>query len=322
MPSLTVYPSLDGSAGHSEIDLTWAELRVAPGDHFNDTAELLYAFVIAPDPTTNLWFQLDRGLVLFYVSLPDYFTITSVSLFLWGLKKVDTLNISPDMNIYSSSPASNTGLEAGDFTRLGSIPFCDTPLTYANCQIDAYNEFVLNTAGLAALAVALAGDGILKLGLRNANYDVSGTIPAWAQFVQSYMRFSSADSDTDKRPGLVITYTIPTGDLTPYFLWGEGEKLDFTDHFGYKRRLLGVKEGQTGKSPHQVSVQGFKLGYTDVHGDEMRLYATKRGFTGKSPNQISIQGTEVAFIDENGDERYCDAGGRGNSSVFNQSTFN
>jgi hypothetical protein len=155
----------------------------------------------------NKWVRIRRGVTLFDTSsLPDNATITDATLSIYGLNKSNALGITPIVNVYSSAPASNTALVAGDYDSLGSTPFCDTPITYSNWKVASpyWNDFVLNTAGIAAISLT----GISKFGLRDVTYDVGNSAPAWTSNKSSFLQGGSADKGTGYKPKLVVTYTV------------------------------------------------------------------------------------------------------------------
>ena len=199
----------------SASGVSWATIIAAAGTGFGDTATTLYPTYIRADGAgyNDKWRYLYKGIILLDISgLPPNAENFAATFSLYGNAKADTLGITPDVNIYSSAPASNTALAAGDFDSLGSTPF-STAISYADWLISTtspyWNNFVLNAAGLAALQTAYEGDGILKLGARNANYDVSGTPPTWTAGGQSYLIAYSADQGAGYKPKLVVTYTVP-----------------------------------------------------------------------------------------------------------------
>jgi len=201
--------SVDGYIKEETVDQTWANIVAAGGDGANDDLANFYLCYIRADGTSPLWRGLYRGILLFDTStLHDSANITSVTLSIYGYTKLDDLNITPNINIYSSNPASDTALIAGDFDTLGTTALCDTPITYNNWSITGYNEFDLNAAGLATVNVT----GITKLGTRNANYDVAeevggGSAPAWmAGQKESYLRGYSSDQGAGYKPKLEVTY--------------------------------------------------------------------------------------------------------------------
>lgn len=223
--SATFYPdaheetsSVDGGVLHVERHLSFAAIRAAAGTTGYDEDESRVYPQIHSDTETD-WYVIARTIYLFDTSgLPDGATITATTLSLYGVGKVDQLSIAPDINIYSSNPASNIALEAGDYEagvdKFGSVAFCDTPITYANWKTtDPYwNDFVFNATGLAAISKT----GVSKFGARNANYDVSGTIPAYSSWKYSYFRAYFSEKGTGYKPKLTVTYppyAVPDGDL-------------------------------------------------------------------------------------------------------------
>lgn len=226
MPVLTVYPdahpeitSVDGYIKHVtayDAGLTWADMIIAAGTEGNAHFDRIYILIKAASGV-DTWMQLGRGILLFDTSaLPDNASIQSAVLSLYGCAKIDQLGITPNLNIYSCLPNSNTDIIAGDFDTLGFIPYCDTPISYAAWSLVGYNDFILNAAGLAAISKT----GITKLGTRNANYDVAGVAPPnWANQQSSYLYCYTADKGGGYRPKLVITYitisvtTLPASEL-------------------------------------------------------------------------------------------------------------
>ncbi len=199
--------SVDGYAWHYLLaGLTWGQIITAAGIGSNDSESILYCtYAKSHDYLDGKWEWLYRSILLFDTSaLPDGATIIAATLRIYGDSKEDTLSAAPDINVYSSNPASDTVLEAGDFNSLGSTPLCDTPITYAGWNVAGYNDFTLNAAGLAAISKI----GITKLGLRNANYDVAGVSPTWVADKRFALWGLSADTPLGSKPKLTITYRV------------------------------------------------------------------------------------------------------------------
>jgi hypothetical protein len=79
-------------------------------------------------------------------------------------------------------------------------------VTYANWT-GTYIDFTYNATGLGLISKI----GITKTALRNANYDVAATLPAWISATYSALSGYMADqTGTTNDPKLVVTYTIPT----------------------------------------------------------------------------------------------------------------
>lgn len=213
--SSTFYPdanpetsSVDGYAYHYDGDgLAWATIIAAAGTAANDSITYGYpAYVRCDDVNVNKWDNLPRSFYLSDTSpLGAGAEVTAAIFSIYGSDKLDNGGVTPDVNIYSSAPASNTGIVAGDFDSLGSTAFCNTTITYAGWNTAGYNDFTLNGTGRAAIVV----DGVTKFGARNANYDVAANAPAWTADAWSYLEGYFAEKGAGKQPKLVVTYTPP-----------------------------------------------------------------------------------------------------------------
>jgi len=200
--------SVDGRVYHSYDEFTgtsWSTIIAAAGTASGDSQSGAFCFHLLADnvATTNRWRSLTRSIFLFDTSsIEDSATISSVVFSIWGYQKEDNLGMTPDLNVYSSAPASNTALAAGDFDSLGTTAFCDTAITYSGFSISGYNDLTFNSSGLASISKI----GVTKLGCRNANCDVSGTTPAWIRSAYSQLACYYADDGAGYRdPKLVVT---------------------------------------------------------------------------------------------------------------------
>ena len=197
--------SVDGMVYIERDNVTWATLIADPGFGFNDSAPSSSVLNILSGSESNRWDDLTRAILLFDSSdLPDDATISAATLSLYGSSKVDFLSITPDLNVYSSNPASNTALAAGDFDSLGSTAFA-TAITYASFSATGYNDFTLNSSGIAAISKT----GVSKFGVRNANYDAAGTPPTWSSTTYSRLYGYFAEQGSGYKPKLVVTYIPP-----------------------------------------------------------------------------------------------------------------
>lgn len=224
MATSTFYPdahpevsSVDGVVAHQvAAGASWATIRNGVGTDVSDTGIANAIVQITSDDESAKWRFIERGIFLFDLksgaeALPDGAIISAITLSLYGHFKADPVPWDININIYSSSPASNVALAAGDFDSLGVVPYCDTPISYANWKITTpyWNAFAFNVAGLAAAQSAADGNGILKLGARNAKYDVASLPPTWSVSKNAYISAKMAENGTATRPTLVITYTVP-----------------------------------------------------------------------------------------------------------------
>lgn len=221
MATLTVYPdahpettTVDGWAVHdSASPLTWATIHGGAGTLATASGADITLCKFTSHADSNRWTELRRSILLFDISAIGS-PISAATLTLYGNNKSDVLGVAPDINIYESAPATNTDVVAGDFDSLSTTPL-STAITYADWDFDialatAPNDFVLNADGLALLNEARIGDGIIKLGARNANYDVANIEPSWSASSTSSFGCHSADKGGAHRPKLVVTYGFPS----------------------------------------------------------------------------------------------------------------
>lgn len=225
--SLTAYPQAHPETTTSDAYLdddtdnqTWADKIAAGGDVVgSDGTDYRIAGFVSG--STSGWQHLYRAVFLFDTSLLGPVAVkTGATLSLAGQGKADGLSATPNINTYSSNPASSSNPVAGDFDSLGSTAFCDTAVAYASWQTGGtYNDFALNATGLAAVDP----EGVTKLGTRNANCDVAATEPSrpgnnLISYLKSYM---AEQTGTSADPKLVVTYT-GTGSPQDLLLRGVG----------------------------------------------------------------------------------------------------
>lgn len=213
--TLTAYPnpnpetnSVDGWTAHYILTgASWATIQGGAGTDAGDS-DNLGRVVIGSDTTTNEWQYIYRFICLFLTStIGASSTINSGTLSLDSYStNTDGLSILPNINVYSSSPASNTALAAGDYDSLGSTAF-STAIAWGSWGL-AYNNFTLNAAGLSNISKT----DVSKFGARNANYDVANIEPTWSSFQQSNFNITSAEATgTSTDPKLVVNYTTGGG---------------------------------------------------------------------------------------------------------------
>ncbi len=192
---------------------TWSSIHDGTGIGATDDANYLYEIVLQSDSGTGNWRQIDRGNLLFNTSaLGPTAVVSEGTITLYGYQKSDDLVCTPNINIYSCITGSNTALAAADYlyTNYGTVAF-STAITYSAYQVSAVaavvNNFVLNAAGIANINVT----GISPFSIRNANYDVANTAPAWKNNVASTIYSYAAEKGSGYKPTLTVTYTIPSG---------------------------------------------------------------------------------------------------------------
>lgn len=218
--TLTAYPNA-GAAGPDTVDgrvirsasEAWATLIAGAGTAAYPLETGNQCVQMDGTATTDVFSNCNRALFLFSTKSLKASAITAATLSLWGYFKQDTLSTGPDVNIYSSNPASNTNLVAGDYNTFGSTPF-STTVTYSlfNETNTVYTDFILNADGLAAIPIG----GVAKLGTRDATHDAGGVKPNWISGGSSLLAVRYADlTGNVNDPKLVITYVPMSPILKP-----------------------------------------------------------------------------------------------------------
>ena len=211
MATLTVYPdpheetsTVDGYVQRDGVDETWATIIAGAGTGANDSGALLYVRIFCSG-TTDKWADVRRPILLFDTSsLGAGAIISATILSLYGYLKSDTLSITPDIDIYTSSPGHNTYLAAADYGQVQAVSQTGSPITFGNFSATGYNNFTFNATGRGNISKT----GISKFGARNSNYDVSETPPAWtADEGSSFQMYAAERANTTQDPKLVVTYT-------------------------------------------------------------------------------------------------------------------
>lgn len=212
--TLTKYPDADTESATVDGNVkgedgtgtsTWAQIIGRSGDGFDDSSAASEVCEIVED--SGGWFRVKRGIFLFDTStLTSGASISAAVLSLYGSGKNDGISITPDVDIYTSNPASNTALEAGDFDSLGAVSQTGSPISYASWNTSGYNDFTLDSTGRGNISKT----GISKFGTRNANYDVAESEPsrgyAWA--ISELLAYMADQAGTTNDPKLVVTYTV------------------------------------------------------------------------------------------------------------------
>jgi len=217
MATLTAYPdpdpettTCDGwvrylNGGGSGNGITWASLLAQTGNGFSDATEGQGPHAgWKTDTDTDKWDNLRRGIALFDTSsIGDTDTIDDATYSAFGDIKLDDSSNSPILNIYSSGPASNTGLTGTDHNTIGSTAYSSN-ITYSAFDENGYNDFVFNGTGEAAISKT----GVTKTGTREVTYDVGATAPTWGSNNNTYfVIFAAETTGTTSDPKLVVNYT-------------------------------------------------------------------------------------------------------------------
>jgi len=195
--------TVDGYAGVTGQDSAWTVIVNHVGTLAFDSAASGGYVQFVSSSTNNQFASNFRNAFLFDTSsIGAGATISSGYFKGYGSSKSDGLSATPTINIYASNPASDTAMAAGDYDSFGSTAFCDTAITYAGWSTAGYNQFNLNSSGIAAVAAT----GITKLGTLNPEYDVADSQPNWVSGSQSVISGYFADNGSNE-PILNVTYS-------------------------------------------------------------------------------------------------------------------
>ncbi len=218
--TLTVYPdpgtgaiTVDGVVGMvNQVDIGWSTVRNAAGNYgsANVSDAIGNIFATQAYTSTNNWRYIIRAISTFYTAaLTADATIIAVVLSWFGREKNDTPGWTPNVDIYTATPAANNAIADTDYAQTGgTTPTSQTgsPITYANFSVTGYNDFTFNATGRGNVSKT----GISRFSVRNANYDVANTQPTWSSNAECNINAYFADqTGTANDPKLVVTYTVP-----------------------------------------------------------------------------------------------------------------
>ena len=212
--TLTAYPdpdpetaTVDGNVRRDGVDEAWGTIRAGAGtaadDAFNNRVIGFNA-----SATLNQWTTLYRAFYLFDTSaIGAAGAVTATTFSVYGTVAIDNLGVSPTIDVYTTTPATNTALVAADFSQIGTTSQTGSPIAVGAWSTSGYNTWTLNATGIASIATT----GVTKFGTRNANYDVANTAPTWTASQGVDVQGYTADqTGTANDPKLVVTYNIPT----------------------------------------------------------------------------------------------------------------
>jgi len=195
--------SVDGSVGQGSLSGdTFSNLVNGSGDSSGDTGGLASLCKINSNATTNLWDDIDRGVILFDTNTLDYdknIYNANISLYIYSVIQ-DTLNCKPDIGIYETAPASDTALVDADYATFGSL-LLSNEIAYDDIVVSSYNSWNLNAAGRSKIN----REDITKFGTRS-NYDATNTAPSWVASSTLNISYRPSEFGTSTEPRLTVFY--------------------------------------------------------------------------------------------------------------------
>jgi len=197
--------SVDGNVGRSGVDETFSTIRNGAGNLTNAATTDRDCPMYLATPTTNQYQYLERFVCLFDTHTLGGGNVISATLSIYSTTKTNDLG-ADNVDIVSSSPASNTALTATDYNiaNWGTTLFA-TGIALSSIATNAYNNYTLNASGIAHINTT----GVSKFGSRLGK-DISGSSPTWASGKRNAPHFVHSDNGSNK-PKLVVTYTPSSG---------------------------------------------------------------------------------------------------------------
>ena len=195
--------SMDGDVFRSGTNETWATMRDGAGT--GDDGAIRNPQINARLETgTSGYSTLARSIILFDTSsIPDTDTIDSATMSVYGATdSANNWTIDFAINIYTSTPASNTAIATADYIQVGTTAQA-TARVFSAFSASAYNDFVLNATGLGNISKT----GITKFGMRIV-HDADNTEPTFEASKDCLIKANSADqTGTANDPKLVVVHS-------------------------------------------------------------------------------------------------------------------
>ena len=198
----------DGWVRSVTVDDSWATLVAAAGDGVSNTAHQEYAPWIRSSTTNNQWNGLVRSGFTYDTSDTAGAVIDDATHSIYGSGKWEdfTSDLNEGCQIYEFTPNDVATLVAGDFDAVGSTAYCDTDILHAAWNTAAYNDFLFNATGEAAISAT-----ITCLSACDPVYDRGAGTPTWESNKQAGVQMWYVDEElTTKDPKLVVNYTAVT----------------------------------------------------------------------------------------------------------------
>jgi hypothetical protein len=199
----------------------WATIIAGAGTYADPTGGVNTTMGFAASETSGGWTWHCRSFYLFNTATIGTDIINSATLSIVGQGRSDSgTAVTPNVDIYTATPASNTNLVATDYGQVGSTSQTGSPVAYASLTSDSstFVDFTFNATGIGNINKS----GISKFAARNANYDVAATAPTWSSGSEHYWNTLAADTvGSSSDPKLVVVHvaannapTTPTDLLT------------------------------------------------------------------------------------------------------------
>lgn len=136
-------------------------------------------------------------------SLPDDAIIDSVSVFIYGSSKADTVGVTPSISLVETTWDCDT-LVNGDMSLVGGSALAT--VTYASYSTSGYNEFSLSSGDFDL--ISLTSNTVF--GWRT-NRDIANIAPSsGGNNIERFESYTADETGTDKDPYMEVVYHLPS----------------------------------------------------------------------------------------------------------------
>ena len=213
--TLTVYPdahpetnSYSGNMRNDNVNTStttlWNDVRSGTGNLYVVDSELRIGYPEHYYDVDIYRLTMYKSWLTFDTSALSNATVTAAVISLYGYAKYNgSPSITLEQHIVSNTQASNNDLVNSDWGTSGAVSFSSK--TYANFSVTSYNDYTLDSNGIANLVLG----GVSKFGWRDYNDLVNSVITFSGNKNDSVVAQSSFYSGTTQDPKLVVTYTLP-----------------------------------------------------------------------------------------------------------------
>lgn len=216
MSTTTFYPTMDGRVRYNSTGVVWATI-IASGGTQTIVTETTLNWQLSGSTATGASSTFDvlgRPILVFDTSIiGDTDTISSATFSGYCTAKQDEMSVPPTMTIMGATLGIDTTINVDDYlnTFTNHQTAFATAKTYADLTTSAYNDFVLNASGIAAISKT----GNTRLSLRFAQDVTGGTTPQQAVGNRDNLTVisSSEEADVAQDPKLTVTYAAAGGTI-------------------------------------------------------------------------------------------------------------
>jgi len=249
------------SVGRTNVEESWATIVAGAGITVGSYGS--YAVRITANSTINIWATLYRIGLIFDLSGLTGKTLVSATLILNYSSKSDDLSITPNLNVYPFTPASEFGIIAADYNKFGTTEYA-TSLAYGDHpNFRGDTRFTFNLDGEAYLAGLFGGTACV--GIRNAEYDVGGSVPTWSGSNTSLINLSASN------PKLHLRYTPKGNGFWDNETSGDSESDDAT---GKTTTLMKTQSTFTDAGWNFTTIWSIRSDVNDGYPNLRMSYAT------------------------------------------------